>query len=200
MLVTVSGVVDHPGVYEFALGTPVPEVLATAGAGRENMAALLAGGYFGSWLPASAVSGLVLTRRSFASAGGALGCGMLSVFPGDGCGVLESARIARYLAEETAGQCGPCVHGLGAIADVVDAVARRDAAARTLHDVRRWLGDVAHRGACHLPDAAVGFLTSALTVFADEFDFHERHRRCAHPGAAPVLPLPEPATRDWSWR
>ena len=200
MLVTISGAVDHPGVYEWALGTPVADVLTTAGAAPDDMVALLAGGYFGSWIPARAVTGLVLTRRAFAEAGGSLGCGMLSVFPSGACGVVECARITRYLAEETAGQCGPCVHGLTAIADGVEAVANRRAAAGTLDDVRRWLRDVAHRGACHLPDAAVGFLTSALTAFADEFDFHERHRKCAHPGAAPVLPLPDPATRDWSWR
>jgi NADH:ubiquinone oxidoreductase subunit F (NADH-binding) len=200
MLVTVSGAVRQPGVYEFALGTSVIDVLTTAGADRATVVALLAGGYFGSWLPARAVPGLTLTRQSFADVGGALGCGMLSVFPDGVCGVVESARVARYLAEETAGQCGPCVHGLTAIADAVHAIADRRALPGALHDVRRWLGDVAQRGACHLPDAAVTFLTSALTVFADEFELHERHRKCAHPRVAPVLPLPDPSTRDWSWR
>ncbi len=200
MLVTVSGAVDRPGVYEHTLGTPVSQVLTAAGAATDSMAALLAGGYFGSWLPAPATIGLVLTRRSFADAHGSLGCGMLSVLPTGVCGVVESARIARYLAEETAGQCGPCVNGLGAIADATDAIADRTAGTGALHQVRRWLGDVAHRGACHLPDAAVGFLTSALTVFADEFEFHERHHRCSFPDAPSVLPLPDPATRDWTWR
>jgi NADH:ubiquinone oxidoreductase subunit F (NADH-binding) len=200
MLVTVSGAVARPGVYELALGMPMPDVLAAVGGTSEDMSALLAGGYFGSWIPASALTDLALTRRSFAAAGGSLGCGMLHVFPARACGVRESARVARYLAEETAGQCGPCVHGLSAIAGTIETIARRKAPHGALRDVDRWLQDVAHRGACHLPDAAVGFLTSARSVFADEFDLHERHGRCTHRDAAPVLPLPDPADRDWSWR
>jgi len=200
MLVTVNGAVARPGVYELALGMPMPDVLAAVGGTTDDMSALLAGGYFGNWIPAPAVTGLVLSRRSFAAAGGSLGCGMLHVFPSRACGVRESARVARYLAEETAGQCGPCVHGLSAIAGTVETIARRKAPRGALRDVRRWLQDVAHRGACNLPDAAVGFLTSALTVFADEFELHERHGRCTHRDTAPVLPLPDRADRDWSWR
>ncbi len=95
MLVTVSGAVARPGVYELALGMPMPDVLAAVGGASDDIAALLAGGYFGSWIPASALTGLVLTRRSFAAAGGSLGCGMLHVFPTRACGVRESARVAR---------------------------------------------------------------------------------------------------------
>ena len=51
-LVTVSGAVRQPGVYEIAFGTPVQDVLALAGgAGTAGVQAVLAGGYFGSWLP-----------------------------------------------------------------------------------------------------------------------------------------------------
>ncbi len=95
MLVTVSGAVARPGVYELALGMPMPDVLAAVGGTTDDMSALLAGGYFGNWIPAPAVTGLVLSRRSFAAAGGSLGCGMLHVFPARACGVRESARVAR---------------------------------------------------------------------------------------------------------
>jgi hypothetical protein len=49
----VSGAARHPGVYEIAFGTPVRDVLALAGGGGEigGVQAVLAGGYFGSWLP-----------------------------------------------------------------------------------------------------------------------------------------------------
>ena len=54
-LVTVSGAARRPGVYEIAFGTPVRDVLALAGGGGEigGVQAVLAGGYFGSWLPGS---------------------------------------------------------------------------------------------------------------------------------------------------
>ena len=58
-LVTVSGAARRPGVYEIAFGTPVRDVLALAGGGGEigGVQAVLAGGYFGSWLPGGAALG-----------------------------------------------------------------------------------------------------------------------------------------------
>jgi NADH:ubiquinone oxidoreductase subunit F (NADH-binding) len=53
MLATVSGAVCRPGVYEIELGTAIGDVVACAGGLAERPQALLVGGYFGAWLPAS---------------------------------------------------------------------------------------------------------------------------------------------------
>ena len=39
-----------------------------------------------------------------------------------------------------------------------------------------------------------------VPVFAADFDRHEQHGACAHAHRPAVLPLPDPATRDWSFR
>ena len=198
VLVTVGGRVRSPGVFEFALGTPFPAVLEAAGGASAPLSAVLVGGYFGAWMPAAALPGLVLTHGSLRANGGTLGCGLVAAFPAARCGVVESARVARYLAEETAGQCGPCVHGLAAVADLMDSIARERTTPAAHDTLVRWLGDIEHRGACHLPDAAVGFLRSSLTVFADEFLNH-RDGTCTATDRDPVLPIPSGPTRDWSW-
>jgi NADH:ubiquinone oxidoreductase subunit F (NADH-binding) len=200
VLVTVSGGVAAPGVYEFALGAPMTSVLDGAGGVTEPISALLVGGYFGSWLPASSLDLLTLTHASLRSAGGALGCGVVVALPRSRCGVAETARVATYLAQESAGQCGPCVHGLSAVAGQVNAIASGRSVAGAHEAVVRWLGQIEHRGACRLPDAAVGFVRSALRMFADEFALHEEHGACTALDHRPVLPLPDDATRDWGWR
>ena len=199
-LVTVSGGVAAPGVYEFALGTPMTTVLDGAGGTTEPILAVLVGGYFGGWLPAGALGGLTLTHASLRGAGGVLGCGVVVALPSSRCGVVETARVASYLAQETAGQCGPCVHGLSAVAEQLHAIAGGHSGTGALDAVVRWLGQIEHRGACRLPDAAVGFVRSALRVFIDEFALHEEHGVCTALDHRPVLPLPDDATRDWSWR
>jgi len=200
VLVTVSGGVASPGVYELALGAPMTSVLDGAGGVTELISAVLVGGYFGSWLPASTLGGLTLTHASLRGAGGALGCGVVVALPASRCGVVETARVASYLAQETAGQCGPCVHGLPAVAGQLSAIASGRSVAGAHEAVVRWLGQIEHRGACRMPDAAVGLVRSALRIFADEFALHEEYGVCTALDHRPVLPLPDDATRDWGWR
>ena len=45
------------------------------------------------------------------------------MLPASACGLVETARVTRYLATESAGQCGPCVHGLDAIAHALESLA-----------------------------------------------------------------------------
>ena len=68
---------------------------------------------------------------------------------------------ASYTAE-SAGQCGPCVFGLPALASATaDWLARGTASTGTVVDLRRWSGDIDRRGACRHPDGAVRLLRSA---------------------------------------
>ena len=200
VLTTAVGAVARPGVYEFALGTPFTTVIEAAGGPSEPLGALLVGGYFGTWLDLATAEQVVLAHGVLKRAGATLGCGVVAALPALSCGIVETARVSRYLASESAGQCGPCVHGLDAIATALEALATGRAPRGTVATVERWLGDVAGRGACHLPDAVVGFVRSSLAVFADDYVLHERKGPCAAVAHAPVLPLPDPRARDRSWR
>jgi NADH:ubiquinone oxidoreductase subunit F (NADH-binding) len=185
-LVTITGAVRAPGVYELAFGTPMSDLLAAAGGPSEPLQALLVGGYFGNWVDASAAVGLRLAREDLRSVGCSLGSGVLIALGESACGLHESARVISYLAEQSAGQCGPCLYGLRAIADAVQAlasgIAHRSEAARVL----RWCSDVRGRGACHHPDGAVRFVESALRVFAPDIESHARGRCAARPVGLPL--------------
>ena len=168
LLVTVSGAVGAPGVYELEFGTPLGELIALAGGAEEPLRALLVGGYFGTWVGADRAMSLGLARADLRSVGAALGAGVV-VALGESCsGLGESARVIDYLAAQSAGQCGPCVHGLRAIADSVGALAAGTASGGERERVLRWAADIRGRGACHHPDGAVRFVRSALREFGDE--------------------------------
>jgi len=104
-------------------------------------------------------------------------------------GVVETARVARYLAEQSAGQCGPCVHGLAAVADSLEQLVRRDTRTIDVALLQRRLAQIVNRGACRHPDGAARLVASALRVFAGEVDGHLHGRRCAGHGRQ-VLPTP----------
>lgn len=190
VLVTISGAVERAGVYEAARGTALRSLLQTAGRSAP-LSALLVGGYFGTWIAAAEIDRLALLDSDFRAVGSSLGARGIVALPETSCGVLETARVARYLASESAGQCGPCVHGLEAIAGALEGLARRQAGDRK--QLSRWLAQVDGRGACAHPDGAARFVASARRVFADEFDRHARGR-CSGAGEL-VLPLPSRTRR-----
>jgi NADH:ubiquinone oxidoreductase subunit F (NADH-binding) len=185
-LVTITGAVRAPGVYELAFGTAMGDLLDAAGGPSEPLQALLVGGYFGTWMEASQATSLRLAREDLRSVGCTLGSGVLIALGESSCGLHESARVISYLAGQSAGQCGPCVYGLRAIADAVGALADGVAHVSERDRVLRWLSEVRGRGACHHPDGAVRFVESALAVFDDDIDTHRDGRCNAIPAGLPL--------------
>jgi NADH:ubiquinone oxidoreductase subunit F (NADH-binding) len=194
-LVTLSGPVAYPGVYEIEAGASLSSLIDAAGGATTGVHGVLTGGYAGSWAPATAIGDLLLSRDQLAAEGGAFGAGIVLLLSAETCPVAETARLARWLAQQSARQCGPCVHGLGAIADAVEAIA---AGTREQPSERRLqtLGALtAGRGACAHPDGAVRVITSALRAFAADFEDHRRAGPCERCHSASELPLPHRGTR-----
>jgi hypothetical protein len=105
------------------------------------------------------------------------------------CGLAETARVLRYLALESAGQCGPCLNGLPRIAATFPTLAAPGPQGGTREDIARWAGLVEGRGACHHPDGTVRLVRSALTTFAAELDAHAAGH-CTATDHSPLLPVP----------
>ncbi|NKQ55981.1 proton-conducting membrane transporter [Amycolatopsis sp. K13G38] len=198
-LFTVSGAVSRPGVYEAALGTPLAQTLRLAGEPVAPVNAVLVGGYGGSWLPMPAAAELPLDHASLRTAGASLGAGSLWALPSASCGLAETARLLRYLAGESAAQCGPCMFGLPAIAaDFAQlALGTRDAPA-AVQRVRRRLPVITGRGACGHPDGAVRLAASALETFEPDLRAHLAGRPCRWTRHA-RLPLPPRQHRSGDW-
>jgi NADH:ubiquinone oxidoreductase subunit F (NADH-binding) len=187
-LFTLSGAVVRPGVHEAPLGILLTELIDLVGGTTSTPGAVLVGGYFGTWFTAADARSLTLDDACLAPRGGALGARAIAVLPSDACGVSETARVAGYLAGESAAQCGSCVNGLAAIAAALEQMARLAGGDQRAH-IARWCRMVNGRGACRHPDGAVRFVGSALEVFADEFAAHAVRGHCRH-GDARVLPVP----------
>jgi NADH:ubiquinone oxidoreductase subunit F (NADH-binding) len=195
LLSTVRLTDGRPRVFEVPFGLPLRELLGdTSRAG-----AVLLGGYHGTWLPVERALRLRLDNESLKPAGATVGAGIVATLPADRCGLVETARIVRYLALESAGQCGPCLNGLprisAALTDLVRGRGHRGARA----DLERWSGLVTGRGACHHPDGTARFVASALETFSAELDRHQRGQ-CAGTSGEPFMPLPASVARseeDW---
>jgi len=197
VLATVRGAVRRPGVVEVALGTPLRALVDLCGGLSEPSRAVLIGGYFGTWIPAEGNLDLPLAQAALGSVGASLGARTIAVLPRRTCGLSETARIVRYLAGESAGQCGPCVFGLPAVADALDAlVGGGSRVGGALSRLDRLAPQIVRRGACAHPDGTLRLVASALAVFADEIDEHLAGR-CTGSADAPLLPT---ASGNGEWR
>ena len=166
-------------VRETDIGTPLTELAGTDGA-----QAVLIGGYHGTWLPAELARDLTMDNATLRRHGAALGAGVIAALPHGYCGLKETARVVRYLAAESAGQCGPCLNGLPRIANAMTELV---SGSRDTTDILRWLTLVTGRGACHHPDGTARFVASALDVFAEEISMHA-YSRCSATTRQPFLP------------
>jgi NADH:ubiquinone oxidoreductase subunit F (NADH-binding) len=140
-----------------------------------------------------------MTQASLRAAGGALGAGIVVALPESSCALAETARIARYLAEEGARQCGPCRMGLPALAGALADLAYHGGRGRAAAAAGGLIGLVEGRGACRHPDGAAQLARSALRSFPADADWHDRYGPCDGVRRAPLLPLPDDSERDWDW-
>jgi NADH:ubiquinone oxidoreductase subunit F (NADH-binding) len=109
--------------------------------------------------------------------------------------------VLHYLAQESAGQCGPCQFGLPSLAGDFLAVAHGRADPELWERMARRLKLIAGRGACKHPDGAVRLAESALQTFSADLAWHLRGRPCAGINRRRgILSLPGSHQRDGGWQ
>lgn len=183
VLLTVAG----STVVETPTGAALSYILDLCGTAPGQ--GVLVGGYHGKWLDPASARAAEVSRQSLDSLGARLGAGAVLPLPEDTCPAGEVARVTRWMAKETAGQCGPCVRGLPALADVLeDAI--RGGGRTALEMLEARMKVVLGRGACSHPDGTSRFVASALAVFPDEFRDHALGSGCGR-RVLGALPLPE---------
>jgi NADH:ubiquinone oxidoreductase subunit F (NADH-binding) len=172
-LLTVSGAIRKPNVYEVPGGSTLGNLITWAGGETEPLSAVLVGGYHGGWVPWNATTmQLPLTQGALAPYEAAPGAGVLVALPQRRCGLVAAAEVTRYLAGQNAGQCGPCLNGMPTLAGLLQALAKGRDVAATYDEILRVVGQVDGRGACQHPSGTVRMVRSALRTFASEVESH----------------------------
>ena len=177
MLVTLSGALS-PSVAEVPTGTSLTSLLEHSGADTATLAAVLIGGYHGTWLAPNSFAEVSMSRTGLRSAGATPGAGIINALGNHECGLARTAEITAYLADQSAQQCGPCLNGLPRLAELCDELAFGRASDHLVREIRRVTGLVEGRGSCRHPDGTARMLHSALRVLAHDVELHLR-RRCS---------------------
>ncbi|MEZ5185444.1 MAG: hypothetical protein R2720_06840 [Candidatus Nanopelagicales bacterium] len=158
-LLTISGAVVKAGVLEVPVDTALGHILDISGA-DPDLAAVITGGWHGTWLPASEqVLSTAVNREALREVGGRWGAGAFVAIPRDPCPVDVLRAVTDYLVGEGARQCGPCILGL-------------DAAREDLHAARPVVDRVQGRGLCAHPTATIAAIQSGQALLGGEIALH----------------------------
>ncbi|MCL4123482.1 UNVERIFIED_CONTAM: hypothetical protein GTU68_024457 [Idotea baltica] len=179
-LISASGHVKNPGVYELELGLPVEEFIYSdeyLGGIRDghHLKAVVAGGSSVPILPAELIlktaEGVprLMTYESLSEGG------FVSAMDDTTCIVRNTWNFTRFYRHESCGQCSPCREGTGWMEKVLHRIEHGKGNERDID----LLVDVAKRiegnTICPLGDAAAWPVGSAIRHFRDEFEWHIKH-------------------------
>jgi NADH-quinone oxidoreductase subunit F len=173
---TVSGHTERAGFGEFAMGTPLREVLETLGGGPRD-------GH--SWVAAiSGVSNPFVPEKLFDTpmsheAMRAIGCGLgtggFIVFDDAVDFASVAAGMSRFLAVESCGQCAACKADGLTIASVLERLARSASHPDDLDLLHARLTTVADGARCNLATQQQVVVGSALELFPAVIAAHAGH-------------------------
>jgi NADH-quinone oxidoreductase subunit F len=188
-LVSISGHVRRPGVYEVEFGYPVATFIREdcgGVLGGRRLKCIVPGGISTKVLTGDEVEHVTYDHASFAKAGSGLGSGGMIVVADGTCMVRLLQVMVRFYHHESCGQCTPCREGMGWMHRLIDGIVEGRG---RLEDLRRMeLIAQANDGTtiCGMGDACGYAVVGILAKYRDEFEYWIRHGRSMHGGRLEV--------------
>jgi NADH-quinone oxidoreductase subunit F len=188
-LISASGNLVKPGVYEIELGLPVEEFIYSDEycggiANGKRLKATVAGGSSVPVLPANLTLKLAngdprlmsyesLSEGGFAT-GTMMGSGGFIAFDEDQCIVRNTWNFSRFYHHESCGQCSPCREGTGWMEKVLHRIEHGHGKMSDIDLLVDVSKKIEGNTICPLGDAAAWPVASAIRHFRDEFEWHVR--------------------------
>ncbi len=190
-LISASGNLVRPGVYEIEMGVSVEEFIygddyCRGIANDKKLKACIPGGSSVPILPhylvtkTAAGEDRLMTYESLSDGGFAtgsmLGSGGFIVFDEDQCIVRNTWNFARFYAHESCGQCSPCREGTGWMEKVLHRLEHGHGNMRDITLLEEINKKIEGNTICPLGDAAAWPVAAAIRHFRDEFEWHVNER------------------------
>ncbi len=180
-LISISGHVKKPGVYEIDAGShTVRQLIYDVAGGILNdrkLKAVIPGGSSAPVLTADEIDA-IYDIEPLMKIGTMMGSAALMVVSEDYCMVRLIARITKFYAHESCGQCTPCREGCKWMEDVLERIEHGHGREQDLNLLLDIANNINGRTLCALGDAAAGPVTSFVKKFRADFEAHIRGGKC----------------------
>ena len=172
---SVAGIVNQTGLVEVRFGRTLNDIIHICGGIQQGkvLAGVQIGGPSGAILSLTGVRSYLLHTPldfdAFDQVGAMLGSGGL-VFIGEDDDVVRLARhFTDWLADESCGQCPPCLQGTVSLGRTLDIILQGEGLSEHLHALWAKSDTIKAGSACGLGLTAANPVTSALRFFPHAF-------------------------------
>jgi NADH-quinone oxidoreductase subunit F len=179
-LVSISGHIARPGVYEVEYGYPLKKFLFEDCGGMPDGAKLkciIPGGVSTKVLTAAEIEPVTYDHASFDAAGSSLGSGGMIVIAEGTCMVRLLQVLLRFYHHESCGQCTPCREGMGWMHRIIDRIVAGDGRPEDIDQLYRISRLNDGTTICGMGDAAGYATVGILNKYRDEFEHFIAHKR-----------------------
>lgn len=179
VMITLSGDVKRPGIYELPAGLTLRQLLNDIGggpSGDQPFKAVFSGVSNAVIMPK--MFDAVLDFGSMRAAGAGLGSGGFMVYDAGRCMVKIALMFSGFLAEASCGQCIPCNRGCRIITEHLDALEHGRGSPTDIEDILHECGQCTNQTRCFLPTQESKVMTSLIQNFPEDFERHARQRPC----------------------
>jgi len=179
-LVSISGHINRPGVYEVEYGYPLKKFLfddcgGILGGGK--LKCIIPGGISTKVLTGEEIESLTYDKASLEAAGSQLGSGGMIAIAEGTCMVRLLQVMLRFYHHESCGQCTPCREGMGWMHRIIDRIVGGKGVPEDIE--RLYTISKLNDGTtiCGMGDAAGYATVGILNKYRDEFEYFIEHKR-----------------------
>jgi NADH-quinone oxidoreductase subunit F len=179
-LISISGHIAKPGVYEVEYGQPwAPFIYEECGGvlGGAALKCVIPGGISTKVLTAAEIEPLTLDHASATAAGSGLGSGGMVVIAEGTCMVSVLQILLRFYHHESCGQCTPCRDGMGWMHRIIDRIVAGDGQPGDIEQLIRISNANDGTTICGMGDAAGYATVGIIAKYRNEFEHWITHKR-----------------------
>jgi NADH-quinone oxidoreductase subunit F len=195
-LVSISGHIERPGVYEVEYGYPLTKFLyEDCGGGLDGIPikCIVPGGISTKVLTAAELEPVTYDHLSLTKAGSGVGSGGMIVIGEGTCMVRLLQVMLRFYHHESCGQCTPCREGMGWMHRIIDRIVAGQGKPGDIEQLQRI--SIANDGTtiCGMGDAAGYATLGIIAKYRDEFEYFIEHKRSKMDGRLDITMAAEVA-------
>jgi NADH-quinone oxidoreductase subunit F len=172
-LYSVCGNIRRPGTYEVVMGFPFGEFLhdvCGGGVDRKKLKAVIPGGASVPIQTMAEAEATLMDYEGFVAQGTMLGSGGVIVIDEDQSMVRVIARLARFFAHESCGQCTQCREGTAWMTKIVERIRDGQGTMEDLDTLLSLADNMTGTTICVLSDSCAVPVVSGIKKFRAEFE------------------------------